>query len=79
MDIAAYVRDKAIRTKEAARVFGKLLSGVKNEALLKMAEALLAEAETLKHSNEKDVKSAEKKGLSAAMIDRLKLTDRRIG
>jgi len=79
MDIAAYVRDKAIRTKEAARVFGKLLSGVKNEALLKMAEALLAEAETLRHSNEKDVKFAEEKGLSAAMIDRLKLTDRRIG
>jgi glutamate-5-semialdehyde dehydrogenase len=79
MDIGTYVRDKAIKTREAAKVFGRLLSGIKNEALLKMADALLANAETLKHSNDKDVASAREKGLSDALIDRLKLTDKRIG
>ena len=50
----------------------------KNAALLAMADAIDAAAETLKAENAKDLDAGRKNGLDAAMLDRLTLDDARI-
>jgi glutamate-5-semialdehyde dehydrogenase len=79
MDIKAYVLDKAKEAKEGARVLAKASSEQKNTALIKMAEALQKRAKVLISENRKDIKFAEEKGLSKALIDRLTLNEKRIG
>ncbi|MBM4144736.1 MAG: glutamate-5-semialdehyde dehydrogenase [Nitrospira sp.] len=78
MDIKKYVLDKALEAKEGARQIAKASSKQKNEALLGMAEALQKRAKELISENKKDIQYAEGKGLSKALIDRLRLTDKRI-
>jgi glutamate-5-semialdehyde dehydrogenase len=57
----------------------RLPSAVKNDALMRMAAALEAEESALTRLNAWDVTRAEAHGLSSAMIDRLRLTPKRIG
>ncbi len=78
MDIKAYVLKKAKAAKEGARLLAKAASKEKNNALLKMADALKKRRAELIKENKKDIAFAEKKGLSKAMIDRLALNDKRI-
>ena len=78
MDIKAYVLKKAKAAKESARLLAKSSSKEKNNALLKMADALKKRKAELIKENKKDIAFAEKKGLSKAMIDRLALNDKRI-
>jgi len=78
MDIKGMVLEKAKKAKKAARVLAGVSSAVKNEALMAMAGGLVNAAEELKKENEKDLKYAQEKGLSSALIDRLALTDKRI-
>jgi glutamate-5-semialdehyde dehydrogenase len=79
MDIKAFVLSKAREAKEGARSLAKASSQQKNTALLKMAEALKKRSKELIRENGKDIAFAKKKGLSGAMIDRLTLTEKRIG
>ncbi len=69
----------AREAKKASRVIATLSSAVKNEMLRRMADALENQAEALQSANEKDLAAARQKGLSAAMIDRLVLDDKRVG
>jgi glutamate-5-semialdehyde dehydrogenase len=78
MDIKKYVTDLAVEAKAGARTLAKASSARKNLALVKMAEALKANAAGLTAANRVDVELAEKKGLSKAMIDRLTLNQKRI-
>lgn len=78
MDIKSYVTEKALRAKKAARILANLSTKVKNDALIAMAEEIEKKAEDLMRENRKDIDSAEKKGLSKAMIDRLALNPKRI-
>lgn len=78
MDIKSFVIKKAVEAKEGARALAKVSSGVKNDALIKMAETLLKKRKELQAANRRDISYAKKKGLSKAMIDRLTLTDNRI-
>lgn len=78
MDIKAYVLKKAKAAKEGARLLAKASSKEKNNALLKMADALKKRKAELIKENKKDIAFAEKKGLSKAMIDRLALNEKRI-
>ena len=78
MDIKAYILKKAKAAKEGARALAKASSKEKNNALLKMADALKKRRAELIKENKKDIAFAEKKGLSKAMIDRLALNDKRI-
>jgi glutamate-5-semialdehyde dehydrogenase len=78
MDIKAYVLAKATEAREGARSLAKASSKQKNAALLGMAEALKRRSKELIRENEKDIKFAESKGLSKALIDRLTLTEKRI-
>lgn len=79
MDMKAYVLGKATEAREGARSLARASSAQKNAALLNMAQALKKRAKELIKENAKDIRFAGEKGLSKAMIDRLTLTDKRIG
>ncbi len=78
MDMRTFVLRKAREAKEGARVLLKSSSEQKNTVLVKMAEALQRRAKELISENKKDIKFAQKKGLSKALIDRLTLNEKRI-
>jgi len=78
MSIAEQMLQVARRAQLASRVMANLATGVKNDLLLKMAEALEAACDSLITENEKDLLAARQKGLSAAMIDRLVLDRKRV-
>jgi glutamate-5-semialdehyde dehydrogenase len=69
------IRDMARAARQAGRLLGRCPSARKDRALLTLAELIAAEAGALKAANRKDVAAARERGLSAAMIDRLTLTD----
>ncbi len=78
MNVKGYI-DRIVRdARNASRVMATVSSSAKNEALEQIAHNLLNSKKTLMSENEKDIKAAEKEGLSSAMIDRLRLTDSRI-
>jgi glutamate-5-semialdehyde dehydrogenase len=62
----------------AARVISRADTGLKNRALLAIADLLMAEAAQLKQANKLDLEAGRNKGLEAALLDRLELTDARI-
>jgi len=68
----------ARQAKAASRELAKLTTAEKNACLLAMAEALEAGAAAIKEANALDMAAAASSGLSAAMLDRLKLDDKRI-
>jgi len=78
MDIAAYVDDMAGRARAAARVLADASTDAKNKALLATADIIGKEQEFLAEANAKDIAGAEGRGLSPAMIDRLKLDKKRV-
>lgn len=65
--------------KKAARVISSLSSATKNRALIAMAEGLIGATPRLIAENGKDLEKAGARGLSGAMIDRLRLTESSIG
>ena len=61
--------------KAAAGELSRCPTDKKNAALMEIADQLTADAEQIKSENAKDVAAARENGLSAAMIDRLTVTD----
>lgn len=78
MTLTEQMTELAQRSRSAARELNRLTTAEKNEALLAMADALLADADTIREANAKDLKTGEEMGLSKALLDRLELTDERI-
>ncbi|MBI5286734.1 MAG: glutamate-5-semialdehyde dehydrogenase [Deltaproteobacteria bacterium] len=74
------VKDEILNIARDARTASLKLAnidiGIKNRALLRMADELVRQGDSIKEANKKDLEGAESKGLSKAMIDRLTLTDR---
>jgi len=68
----------AQRAKAASRELAKLTTAEKNACLLAMAEALESGARAITDANAKDMADGAASGLSTAMLDRLKLDDKRI-
>jgi glutamate-5-semialdehyde dehydrogenase len=68
----------AKQAKTASRELAKLSSAEKNACLLAMATALEQNAEAIKQANALDLEFGSKHGLSAALLDRLKLDHKRI-
>jgi len=66
------------QAKSASRALGQLTARQKNDVLLGMADALEAAAADLKAANALDMEAGAQAGLSPAMLDRLKLDDKRI-
>lgn len=77
-DLTRLVHDIVERGQAAAHQMATLSTDIKNDALRRMADALEAEHSALTALNARDVARAEEAGLSSAMVDRLRLTHRRI-
>ncbi len=78
MSLLYQMTQLAQQAKAAARELAKLSTDGKNRALLAMADALQASAPALQAANAKDMATGTQMGLSTAMLDRLKLDDKRI-
>jgi glutamate-5-semialdehyde dehydrogenase len=68
----------AKQAKTASRELAKLSTAQKNNCLLAMADALEKSGDAIKLANARDMETAAQMGLSSAMLDRLKLDDKRI-
>jgi len=79
MDVTAHVEGKARAAKESARVLALAPTRTKNEALHQMARGLEEKTATVLEANRADLERARSAGLSRAFLDRLALTDDRIG
>lgn len=77
-DVEQYMSDVGYAARSASRAIGKASTGQKNQALDEIAEQILAQAEVLKKANALDMEAGKEKGLDAALLDRLELTDERI-
>ncbi|MED4028152.1 glutamate-5-semialdehyde dehydrogenase [Priestia megaterium] len=69
---------KGKQAKEASYFLGNVTSEQKQQALYKMAAALLDQQEAILKANKLDVEKAVQKGTSKAMLDRLSLNEERI-
>lgn len=78
MTLSEQMVDIAAKAKAASRELAKLSTQEKNECLLAMADAIEREAERIKSANDRDMEHGAAAGLSAAMLDRLKLDNKRI-
>jgi len=77
-DLAQTMRDMGQRAKSASIGIGRAGTGAKNTALLAIAEALINARTALGTANQRDLEDGRQKGLDAALLDRLELTDARI-
>ncbi len=66
------------QAKAASRQLASLSTREKNDCLLGMAGAIESHSAKIKEANATDLETAEKSGLSSAMLDRLMLDDKRI-
>lgn len=72
------VEAAAKKARFASRDMALLTSDVKDEALRRMAKALVANTSALIRENKKDLDAGRKSKLSSALIDRLTLNEKRI-
>jgi glutamate-5-semialdehyde dehydrogenase len=77
-NIHSYMQNIGQQAKQAALTLANSDTQVKNNALLHIADALMARADWLKSENAKDLVAGKAKGLDAAMLDRLTLSDKTI-
>ena len=78
MNLTEQMTQLAKQAKAASRELAKLTTAEKNACLLAMATALEQNADAIKQANALDMEFGAKNNLSAAMLDRLKLDDKRI-
>src|ERR1035441_4647939 len=78
MTLTEQMTQLAKQAKAASRDLSRLATPGKNACLLAMASALEQNAAVIKDANASDMEVGAKMGLSAAMLDRLKLDDKRI-
>ena len=77
-NIADYMQQLGKQARQASRILANTDTQQKNQALLYIAEALEANAATLKAENAKDLAAGRDKGLDDAMLDRLTVSDKTI-
>jgi glutamate-5-semialdehyde dehydrogenase len=77
-NIQAYMRKVGHKARAAARLLGCLDTGAKNAALLAIAETIESSTVGLMAGNGKDLEAGRRRGLDAALLDRLMLTEARI-
>jgi len=78
MNLNEQMTQLARQAKAASRELAKLSTREKNDCLLAMADALGKNSGAIKEANALDMEVGAKLNLSAAMLDRLKLDDKRI-
>ena len=77
-DITTYMHQLGQQARVASRRLASATTGEKNTALNAIAEDLDANRNTLMQENRKDLEAGAAKGLDAALLDRLELTEARI-
>lgn len=77
-DVKNYMHELGKTARAASREMARASTAQKNAALLKMAELIEANMDTLKTANVNDVETAVSKGMDAAFIDRLTLSDKAV-
>ena len=78
MNIKDYMADLGRKARAASRVLATATTGVKNDALLAIATLLEEQSASLIEANAEDMEAGRKKGLDAALLDRLELNQERI-
>lgn len=78
MNVKEYMAELGQQARVAARSIAKADTGVKNQALLAMAEAIDESRDTLVAANAKDLEQGRQNGLDDAMLDRLELKQSQI-
>ena len=73
LDIKTYMQSVGQEARAASRLMAKASTGMKNRALLAMAEAIRRDADKLLTANQVDLEAARVAGLEPAMLDRLAL------
>jgi len=78
VNLTGQMTQLAKQARTASRELAKLATAEKNACLLAMADALENNSSAIKEANALDMEVGAKLGLSSAMLDRLKLDDKRI-
>jgi len=78
MPVERTVVERAMRAKEASRALAEASAERRSEALTRAADLLAKRQSKVMRANAVDLEGAQGKGLSAAMIDRLTVTDKRL-
>ena len=78
MTLAEQMSELARQARAASRELARLSTAEKNSCLLAMATAIEMNAPAIKSANAEDMTAGAQAGLSPAMLDRLKLDDKRI-
>ena len=78
MDIKQYIQDTGKRARAASRIMAKTDTDTKNQALLKIADLIMASQTELLEANALDLAAGKANGLDDALLDRLELTLERI-
>jgi glutamate-5-semialdehyde dehydrogenase len=78
MDLERMIGQMGQAAKKAARALATVPTPAKNQALRQAAARLRQDSEVLLAANLQDVEAGRKNGLSAALLDRLTLTEARI-
>ncbi|MCC5877698.1 MAG: glutamate-5-semialdehyde dehydrogenase [Candidatus Sumerlaeia bacterium] len=77
-DLKSMILEMGNRARQASRKVATMEPGHKNTALQEMADLLRTETPTIVAENAKDLAAAEENGLTSAMVDRLRLDEKRI-
>ncbi len=77
-DITAYMNDLGRRARAAARLMARATTAQKDRALLAMADEIARQRGAIAAANRDDLEQGAAKGLDAALLDRLGLTEGRI-
>jgi len=73
------VEELGKKARAAASKLATMTTSAKDEALLAMADALVSGAPLIVERNKADLESGREQGISGALMDRLTLTEARIG
>lgn len=76
MAIEQMIVEMARRAQEASHDLATMSTAAKDKVLADVAGLLKSEKEQIQHENKKDLKAGREQGLSAAMLDRLELSDK---
>ncbi|WP_298867164.1 glutamate-5-semialdehyde dehydrogenase [uncultured Microbacterium sp.] len=71
-------QDRLARAKEASREVARLTSGQKEQALEAIAHAIEADAGRIIAANERDIERGREDGIGDALVDRLRLDEKRV-
>lgn len=78
MDLREEMAQLGRQAKAASRALARLSTAEKNDCLLAMAEAIEQNSAAIQEANARDMDASAKSGLGSAMLDRLKLDDKRV-